>query len=254
MPATTVRTFNFPISTLLRDAKRLLGALLDATVGPAVLARLTTTANPHPDAALEAQIALVEKGGTDQSGASGDVVALTQAQAQAFTELERLASAGRRSGALAFPAGDPRLRSEFQVGIRGPQDLASELDRARKILAAVTKYAAEVAEHGWITADTAALAAVIDTLGGADEVQEAAKGKKKGVTASRNAAANTLYKQCLSLQNAARLAYPNTQTDRPAVIEARARFLLDDFPPTGGASAGDTPATPPPSVPPPTAS
>ena len=160
-------------------------------------------------------------------------------------------SAGRRSGALAFPAGDPRLHSEFQVGIHDPQDLASELDRAKKILAAVTKYAAPVGEHGWIAADTTALGAAIAALDGADDVQ-AAKGKKKGVTAGRNGAANVLYKNCLSVQNAARLAYPGTKTDDPAVVEARARYLLDTFPPASGASAGHNPnphgpATPPPS-------
>lgn len=103
---TTPRNFAFPVSTLIRDAKLLLGALADATVGPAVLARLTNDSNAHPDAALDAQIQLVETGGAAQSGAAGDVSGLTQAQARAFNELERLMSAGRRSGTLAFPAGD----------------------------------------------------------------------------------------------------------------------------------------------------
>jgi hypothetical protein len=255
----TARTFNFPISTLIRDAKLLLAALRDAIAGTPVLARLTTEKNPQPDAALAAQIDLVETGGATQSGAIGDLSNLTQAQARAFTELERLMAAARRSGTLAFPHDDARLHSEFQVGSHEPADLASELERAQKILAAVTKYAAEVGEHGWIAADTTALREAVETLNGADDVQEAAKGKKKGATAGRNAAANALYKACLSVQNAARLAHPNTKAGDPAVVEARARFLLDTFPPTSGASAGHSPSPSgtkpmPPAVNPPAAS
>jgi hypothetical protein len=73
----TARTFNFPISTLLRDAKLLLAALRDATVGASVLAGLTAAKNPSPDAALATQIDLVETGGAAQSSATGDLNGLT---------------------------------------------------------------------------------------------------------------------------------------------------------------------------------
>src|SRR5207237_273551 len=125
-----------------RDGKRLLAALTDSTVGPVVVTRLTTAKNPQPADAFGKQIALVEKGGADQSGATGDASGLTQAQAAALGELERLMSAARRSATLAFLSGDPRLHSEFQVGVHDPHNLASELERAKKIFAAVTKYAA----------------------------------------------------------------------------------------------------------------
>lgn len=157
----------------------------------------------------------------------------------------------RRSAGLAFAKNDVRLRNEFQVGIREPQDLASELERAGKILAACATHADALAEHGWLEEDTALLGATIGILGGGDEDQEAAKDKKQGLTKGRNLAANQLYKMCLSVQNAARLAFPNTKAaDDPAVVEARARYLLDEFPPRGGASADDPPISDAPAQPP----
>ena len=88
--------------------------------------------------------------------------------------------------------------------------------------------------------------ATIDLLDGGDTEHEAAKDKKKGFTQGRNLAANTLYKMCQSTQNAARLAYPSIKAAKDeATLVARNRYLLDEFPPRGGASAGDKPATPP---------
>ena len=255
MPAQ--RTFDFPVSTLIRDAKRLLGALGDPTIGQPVAKRLQKK-NPDPAGPaiefapdFDTQIARVEKGGTDQSTAIGGIGEMTQEQAEAFTELERLMAGARRSATLAFPKNDTRLRGEFQVGVHDPQDFASELERAGKILAACKAHAADLAAHGWIADDTAALAASIATLGGGDTDQEAAKDKKKGLTAARNLAANALYKSCLTVQNAARLAFPGTRADKDeTVVEARNRYLLDEFPPRGGASAGDQPGPNGPPTPP----
>ena len=77
--------------------------------------------------------------------------------------------------------------------------------------------------------------------------------QKQGLTAARNLPANALYKSCLTVQNAARLAFPNTRADKDeTVVEARHRYLLDEFPPRGGASAGDhSDPNGPPSPPPP---
>ncbi len=100
--------------------------------------------------------------------------------------------------------------------------------------------------HPVLDEDTAALAASIDLLDGGDTEHEAAKDKKKGFTQGRNLAANALYKMCLSIQNAARLAYPATQAAKDeATLVARNRYLLDEFPPRNGASNGDKPAPPP---------
>ena len=254
----TSRTFDFPISTLIRDAKRLLGALGDPTVGPPVATRLK---KKDPDPAkpditfapgFATQIARVEKGGTDQSTAIGGIGEMTQEQAAAFTELERLMAGARRSASLAFPQNDARLRGEFQVGVHEPQDLASELERAGKIRAACATHADALAAHGWIAEDTTLLADTIALLTGGDDTQEAAKDKKQGLTAARNLAANALYKSCITVQNAARLAFPNTRADKDeTVVEARSRHLLDEFPPRGGASAGHDPDPNGPPSPPP---
>ena len=151
-------------------------------------------------------------------------------------------SAVRRTATLLFPKGDPRLHAEFKVGINEPQDLASELERARVILTGCQPHAEALAEHGWVAEDTQALSDAIELLGGADDDQEASSDKKKGITAARTLAANALYKQCLTVQNAARLAYPSTKLGKlDGMEEARARFLLDEFPPRGGTATGQSP-------------
>jgi len=250
MPAN--RTFDFTVSTLLRDSKRLHAALVDTITGPAVSRRLAKK-NPvagQPDIVFaplfEAQIQLVENGGIVQSTAIGKVSEMTQEQVDAFTELERLLSGARRSAHLAFPGNSPRLHSEFQVGVSEPQDFPSEIERAKKVLAACQTHADALDDHGWIDEDTGALAAFIDLLDGGDTEHETAKDNKKGFTKGRNLAANALYKQCLSIQNAARLAYPANKAARDeTILVARNRYLLDEFPPRGGASTADKPAAPP---------
>ena len=252
MPAN--RTFDFPVSTLLRDSKRLHAALVDAATGPAVARRLAKK-NPtagQPDTVFaplfEAQIQLVESGGIAQSGAFGEIGQMTQEQIEAFTELEHLLSGARRSATLAFAKNDARLHSEFQVGIHEPANFSSEIDRAQKILAACQIHSDALDDHGWIDEDTAALATSIHLLDGGDTEHEAAKDQKKGFTQGRNLAANALYKMCLSIQNAARLAHPATKAAKdPSILVARNRFLLDEFPPRSREKPEDTtqPPTPP---------
>lgn len=234
------RTFNFPINTLIREAKRLLGALRDTVVGPPVTGRL---AAGFADG-LEAQIALVEKRTTDQSGTAGTVGTLTQDQTTSYNAMVRLMAAARRSATLAFPQATTLLHSEFQVGVHDPKDLASELGRADKILAACGTHATALTATGWVAADTVALATAIKTLGGTDDEQEATKNKKKGLTATRNNAANTLYKQCQVVQNAAELAFPdNLDETEHTVVEVRARYLLETFPPRSGTSNDESETT-----------
>jgi hypothetical protein len=250
----TPRKFDFPIGTLIRDSMRLHAALVDATVGPAVARRLAKK-NPvagQPDIVFaprfEAQITLVERGGIAQSAAIGEVGEMTQEQIEAFSELERLISGARRSAVLAFPKNDARLHSEFQVGIHEPSDFASEIERAKKVLAACQTHADALDDHGWIDEDTTALSEAIDLLNGGDTEHEAAKDSKKGFTQSRNLAANALYKMTQSVQNAARLAYPASKaTKDEATLVARNRFLLDEFPPRNREKPeDDTPLPTPP--------
>jgi hypothetical protein len=221
------RTFDFPVSILLRDAKRLHAALIDPVTGPAVARRVAKKNPVEGQPAIvfaplfEAKIQLVENGGTAQSAAIGAVGAMTKEQLDAF---------GRAT--LAFADNSVRLRNEFQVGIHEPADFSSEMDRARKILAACKTHADALDDHGWLDEDTAALEASIDLLDGGDTQHEKAKDQKQGYTKARNLAANTLYKMCLTIQNAARLAYPSAKAAKDdAILVARNRFLLSEFPP-----------------------
>ena len=107
-----------------------------------------------------------------------------------------------------------------------------ELEFANTIVKGCTTYAAQLAEHGWTADDTTALSGYVATLEGDPALRDTASDTKKRITSARNSGANDLYKVCLSVQNAARLAYPITQAGKVAgVTEARARYLLDEFPP-----------------------
>jgi hypothetical protein len=136
------------------------------------------------------------------------------------------------------------LREEFQVGVHDPQGLGDEVKRAGLILAAANKYATQLGEHGWMATDATALETAIGALSGVDLAQEASKAKGPGMTAVSNADANKLYRNCLSIQNAARLQYPSTQSGNET---PRALFLIGEFPPHGGGDSGGE--TPPPNEP-----
>ena len=233
------RSFGFSFGTLQRDAQRLLEALQDHTLGAPVVTRLPATFV----ADFTAQIALAAKLGTDKSGAVGTLGALTNAQARALADFIRLASVARRAATLAFPGQDTLLRSEFLVGVKHPQDLASIRDRARSFLAACQKYAADLALHGWPATDNAELQAAVDALASANRDQGTAEDLKLGTTAQRVAAVNLLYKQCLVAQNGARKVYPDPRKTGDAnAVEPRARFLLDEFPPRLRGGVSSTPA------------
>lgn len=235
----TKRDFDFPISTLTRSAGQLLGAINDQRVGPDVKRRLGA---PFVTSFTN-QIKLVEDGGTDQSSAAGDINALTDEQKDAFEEMQHLTGAARHSAGLFIPYGDSRLRSEFQVGVHEPQTLSSELGRAAIIAASCGKYATQLAEHGWLAEDTQALLDVIKRLGDTDTDQEDAGDEKIGITATRNRNANTLFAMCKSVQNAAELSHPKYKIGKvDGIEEARARFLLDEFPPRPPKKDAKTPA------------
>lgn len=238
------RIFGFPVAGLIGAAGRLLGAVRDTVAGPAVVKRLKAGF----DAGFDAQIKLVEKGGGDQSTAGGEMIQLTQEQALAYTEMERLMSDARHSASLAFVKGDPRLHIEFSVGAQDqPHDLDHELQYASTILKGCQTYADQLAEQAWTADDTTALSANITTLEGDPNVRDTAGDTKKRITSARNSGANDLYKMCLTVQNAARLAYPVTQTGKVAnITENRARFLLDEFPPRNGTAAPAPAPTPAP--------
>ena len=68
---------------------------------------------------------------------------------------------------------------------------------------------------------------------GADGTQETAKNDKLGDTGARNTAANDLYERLPTLQNAASLQWPDTDTANTAI---RDKFRLGKFPPSHAAT------------------
>jgi hypothetical protein len=115
--------------------------------------------------------------------------------------------------------------------VRDQKDVASILIRARKIHGACAAHAETLAPHGWSAAAQGSLAAAIDVLAAASVDQSTGSDVKEGFTASRNLVANALYKQCRTVQSVARLVYPDRKAaSDPAVLEARARFLIGQFP------------------------
>lgn len=236
------RQFNFPLATLIKQAGRLKDALADATIGTPVLARLPATFQ----ADFSALLTKVSEAPAKKSGQAGDTGQLTQDQNDALSEMVRLVAAARRSASLAFPGDKVRLREEFKVGVHDPQDLGSEIQRATVVQASSVKYATELGEHGWTAADATQLDSAINALSGIDLQQEASKAEGPGITAATNADANKLYKNCLSIQNAARLQFPSTQ---PGNETPRARYLIGEFPPQSGSSGDTTPPPPPPPTP-----
>lgn len=233
------RSFHFPLSILIRSAQQMHGALLEP-LGVPVTRRLPADFTEK----FAGVITQVSIGNTGQKSATGHTGQLTQAQNEALAEVKRLTSAARDTAKLTFAGNTVLLRQAFQVGQGDPVSLASILERAVTIQTSCEKYAAALSEHGWIADDTTALATAISALEGADDVQEAAKGDKKATTTAKNTAANKLYTLCQTVQNAAELSYPahKAATDE-TVVAARARFLMDTFPPAPGASDEAEPVT-----------
>ena len=221
------RGFRTSTATLVCDAQRLLSALQEKSIGVPVANRLS----PHFIAEFESGIAGVMRLQSLQSGANGTLGSLVQEKSVAKADVVHLCHVARRAAALAFAGESTLLRGEFQVGARGSRAIADRLERAKAILAACERHAVVMAEFGWIPATTAQLSASIATLADVDRTRESTADGKLRLTAERLASANRLYRQCLAIQNAARLVYdgPDRRED-PVAIEARARFLVGEFP------------------------
>ena len=243
------RKFSFPLSTLLHAADSLDAALGDPDYAVAMVTRLDDPTETPPyifRTVFETSLASVRTEVQHQGGKTGDAGDLTADQRAAFAEVERLTAGARRSARQAFPGDDVKLRTEFQVGINEPQDLASVLVRAQKTLDATRKYAADLKKEGWLPADSDALAAALAALSGVALTQDEALADRAQFTGALTRAANLLYRLCLRIQNAARLQYPSTQ---PGTEAARARFLLETFPPRDRSQPDPHPPTPPPTPP-----
>jgi hypothetical protein len=100
------------------------------------------------------------------------------------------------------------------------------------IISASLKRAENIAPmeaKGWLEVDTEGFDAALAALDTNEDTQESAKAGKLGTTATRADNADSLYERLLTIQNAARLQFP----DSVGNTEVRAAFRLDLFPPAG---------------------
>ncbi len=191
----------------------------------------TDTAADNFTTRFLAQIALVGGKEIEQSSTTGDIGHLTQEQKDALKEVIRLGAGARRSAKLAFPNDTTLLHSEFQVGKHGAADSDAMEDiktRTNLIIAACEKYAGALKKKGFLPKDAVELETNLGILTGKGLAQGKTLDTRLGLTAEKINEANTLYDMTLTVQNAARLQYPST---KPGNETARARFLLDEYPP-----------------------
>jgi hypothetical protein len=231
---------HFPFADLLRSGDLILTA---GEGDVAVIARL-------PDKYLADSRTLWKNlGGADAlkaqlHGASGD---LTKEETAKRKVLEPLMAALKETAKKAFKGADVKLHDEFQVGINEPHDTASVLRRAGIMLASAqnTANAAALKLKAWGDADTKKLETAIGAFRTTDTVHETAKLDAGDATGKRNRDANDLYDQLQTIQNAASLEYPDTDSSN---APKRAAFLLGKFPPHGGnkkkSATADKPQTP----------
>jgi len=240
------RNFTFPMSTLLYEGDLVLTA---AEAQPAFAAKRL-----KENLVADSRTLLGQLGGKGGSAGAQTAITggLTQQQDDAIAEMLDLFGKLKDSAKKAFKGQDVKLREEFQVGINSPSDLASILDRAKK-----TSDAARNAGNigplkdsgGWIADDTAELDAAIAAVGEIDKQQQASKIVGMAGTDARNTAANTLYTNLLTIQNAANIEWPEKEPSNRATRES---FRIGSFPPSGGSSKGGTPPPPPAPPTPPT--
>ena len=217
------RKSNFPLSALVGSSRRLRDALVERRKNP------TGTPIDNFATRFEAKIVAFSTGQSSQNAQTGQAGILTRGQTSDFREMERLITDTCRSERLVFLDDPVKLHSEFQVGIKEPNTLDAKLERAGIIFASCQRAenAPALQAQGWIAADTTALAAV-GQLFDTGLAQGDAFDDRVGLTGQKVVAANAVYADTLRIQNAARLQYPANQ---PGTETARARFLLDTYPP-----------------------
>lgn len=222
----TRRKFTFPLA----NAANLLGdALADPDYADAMSMRLGEEfVSGFPNL-----VTAVTGGQAVQNSKTGDLSRLTAEQRADLREMERLASGARASAKLAFPGQDTVLRAEFQVGTGDSQSLAATVSRCRLIHTAAVKHAARLQAKGWLPADSVLLDTAILGLEEVAGDQDEAGDDRLDLTDGKIKAANALYAACQAIQNAANLQYPGgTDSEGNARnLTARARFLMDEFPP-----------------------
>jgi hypothetical protein len=213
--------FGFPNGTLVHYGEHICDA---GEAHPDINTRLP--ANFIAD--TRALVNTVNAGTADQKGRGGAIGTLTEQQDNARLAVEDWLAKARASAKRAF-TNKVKLHEEFQVGAATSQTLGALLERSRIVLASCQEpaNAAALQAKGWLPADTTALAAAITALDDVDDTQETAKDGRVGATSARNAQANQLYDNLLTIQNAANLQWPASDA---ANIAIRGEFELETFP------------------------
>lgn len=227
------RKFSFPLSVLAGAGRRLYDAMTDADYAAALADRLNAETDTPADnfaTRFNDKLTAFGTGDSSQKLKSGQAGTLTKSQNTAFQEMERLLAGARRSAKLAFPGDSVKLHNEFQVGQDDSKTMDAELERAGIVLAScrLAANAPALKAQGWVAKDSDALAAAIKLLSDSNLDKTEALDDRVGLTSQKITAANAVYADALRIQNAARLEYP---ANKPGTEAARARFVLDEFPP-----------------------
>jgi hypothetical protein len=228
------RKFHFPMSTLLYEAD----LIITATEGQPAFA----TKRLPKDFVSGIRGKLTDLGGEASTKQARDAKTgdLTKEQNDAIVEMLDLFGKAKESAKRAFPAQKVKLHQEFQVGVQEPNDLGSVLGRARTVLASAKTEAnaAALEAKGWIAEDTANFEAFIKQVGDIDKAQQDSESIKITGTDDRNTAANALYDDLLTIQNAANIEWSDKDHNNRGTRDS---FRFDTFPP----KAAETKAAPP---------
>ncbi len=101
---------------------------------------------------------------------------------------------------------------------------------------------------GWIAEDVTKLRTAMTAVGAIDKAQQASYQIQLMGTDARNTAANTLFDNLLTIQNAANLEWPESDTNRGTRTAFRLGIFPPERPPANTAAAKKT-ANPGPSAP-----
>ncbi|MDE3068683.1 MAG: hypothetical protein KGJ60_14195 [Verrucomicrobiota bacterium] len=235
---------HFPVAILVHNGDLILSAANNHAEIPKRL----------PDGYLTETDGLLTKVTADISGqktAKGELGPLTKQQTDSLVTLHHCMSQARKTAKLAFPGQTVKLHQEFQTGAHDQNDLASFLGRADIVLGSVKsdKNLPTLKLKGWTDAETTAFLTARDAFGPAEQYREKSVAGAKDTTAQKNADAAALYEHILTIQNAADLHFPTTDSANAGV---RDEFRLGIFPPDHGGNHAPAPApTPTPAPTPP---
>ena len=182
-----------------------------------------------------------------QKTAHGETGNLTLEQQQTFDTLLHCMGQVRKTARLAFPGQTVKLHDEFQIGFHESDELPAVLSRADILLASVQIPAnlAALKLKGWTDADTTTFTTTRGKFPASATAQKSGQSDAKKATGAKDIDAATAYEHIITIQNAADLEYPATDTANAPV---RAEFRLGLFPPDHHVPPA-APTPPPPATP-----